>query len=433
MSDGGSVSVTMGNDSELCIVVPRSESPGVSTVELVPRGGNSGFMEPRADSCGAPLIVSIKYSLEPGTVVHVFAWDKLTIKVEGSPVVLRNVFRVPSRPLVRPVVEYHCMLHKQRIAAQSGLTRGPLTIVCGRNSGGKLEVAKSLCNYAARSGWKPLWIDADCGIDQTLSIPGAISAGIFEFPIAIGEVMNQSIIPISFFPGSLYPQVMQDGDVAMFGPYTHFFRVLMECSIARLTAQATNLFGFSGAIINIPELKDNSGVNFIAEAVEQFGVANVLCVGDDFLFHKLQGRFSHNAAVSVDRITSSFSCFPQPPSDSILPSIFDQYFSGAGQTVLFPFRWAKPLESVNVFNVVDENQRIQMKSVEHSTLKQFEGCVCALCLPDKQGTNLSKFPCVVFARIESVMPKELVFFTSVSSFPTEKVVVLVGSLRWITS
>ncbi|KAL7701619.1 beta-sandwich domain of polyadenylation factor [Lotmaria passim] len=430
-----SLVITIPTDGELIIAVPLHEPKCSSSIKLEP---STGLADSRVDVAGSPLIADISYFLLPGTTINVFAWSSSAVRIEGSEQLLRGVVRSSTKSITRPIVEYHCVLHMQRVAAQQSQSLGPLTLVCGGNLSGKGTVVRSLVNYAARAGWKPLLVDMDPSAYQMIGLPGSIGAAIVDYPIPLDEVMALSLVITTFFVGSTEVQRTDKlGEATMNAAYVHFTKQLLTCVRERLSTHVNNLYGCSGAIVLLPEVHGSSGVSFVSEIIQQYDVSSVLCLGDDDLFHSLYLRHDRGYAnqpdfVKVDRISHNFSVIPPLSPEVLMPVKYNEYFFGAGAVGLHPSQWSKPFNNIDVLMLKEEQGQVILSAVPKDELLGVVGCIGALYL-SKSVSALQSSP-VVYARVEKIDPEGIHFLTSTHyTFPSEKLFLLVGSVRWITS
>ncbi|EPY27473.1 polyribonucleotide 5'-hydroxyl-kinase [Strigomonas culicis] len=432
--DDNCVNIVLIPNSELVIIVPLDEPKGGSTVKVMP---NTGYGKPRVEVYGAPLIVDVTYTLLPGKTINIYSWSKSHLRIEGSPQLRKNIYRGPPHSIVRPVVEYHCYLHARRKEAEKENKIGPVALICGSHICNKAAVAKTLCSYAARLQWKPLLVDMDPGVSQLFSLPGAISAGIVEYPITIDEVVELSLASISYFVGVTEPQRLDNnGEMSMYAPYVHYTGVLSQLMRDRLSKQIDNIYGWSGAIIILPELQDNSGVNFVSDIIYQCGVTHVLCVDDDFMFNKIYTRWGmdEKLGVVVDSVSHNFTATTPYPQDLMLPKRYAEYFHGTGSTILSPSQWSKPLHSIEVLEIREKDDQATLVQLERDALPGLVGRIGALFQTQgSEVTILQKSP-FVFVRVQSVNAEGITFLTTTHyTFSSEKLTLIVGEARWITS
>ncbi|KAK7194505.1 hypothetical protein NESM_000367600 [Novymonas esmeraldas] len=430
-----SILVTLPTDGELIVTVPLTEPKCSATIRLEP---STGTTDSRVDVAGSPLVAEISYYLLPGANLTVFAWTAGVVRIEGSEQLLRSVIRPSTRSITRPLVEYHCVLHTQRAAAESTLSAGPVTLICGGQLSGKAMIARTLANYAARAGWKPLLVDMDPGVHQTIGLPGSIGAAIVDHPVSLDEVMALSLVCTTYFVGTTEVESFSKlGEAVVGAAYVHFAKLLLDCVRERLSAHMHDLYGFSGAIVLVPEVHGSAGMNFVSELIQQCEVSNVLCVGDDDLFHMLYLRHDRgNAAqadyVKIDRISHNFSVVPPADADALLPSRYNDYFLGAGAVGLHPSQWSKPFSSIDVLLLKEEQGQVVLSAVPKEELQGIVGCIGAL-YSSKSVSALQSSP-VAYARVQTIDPAGIYFLTSTHyTFPSERLTLLVGAVRWITS
>ncbi|CAD2217416.1 polyribonucleotide 5'-hydroxyl-kinase [Angomonas deanei] len=425
--------VSLSPGGELFFRVPTSSGREGASVRVVPTGGGG---DARVEAKGCPLIIDVSYILVPGTTYSVYSWTNAKLEITGSAELLGSVFRAPSHSIFRPIAEFHCYLHTKRDGALKSGARGPIALICGKNSETKCTIAQTLCNYASRSNWKPLLVDMNCGCEQLLSIPGCISAGIIEQPMTPDSVPSESILSLSYFTGSLYcSRTDPDGSLKIPGAYVHYCKVLCDTVNKRLMEQSSNVYGASGAVVVVPDLPGSAGINCISDIIYQLGVDHVLCADDDDTFNRLYLRHEmmDKSGVVVDKISCNFCSTPNLPPEKTLAQQFEDYFNGKGQTILSPSRWAKPFTALEILSVKEQEDQIRLVQLEHEELEKIIGCIGALYHKDEIVSLLQATP-LCFVRVQSVDTTGITFLTTTHyTFPSEKLALVVGSLRWVTS
>lgn len=426
------LSVQLSADKELIVVVPLTEKKNSSSICA---HSTTSYYEPKVDIMGAPMIPDVQYSLLPGTTVSLYSWSSSTIDICGSSTLIKNIHRNPGKSLIRPLVEYHCLLHQGRSDADKKSGMGPITLICGNSIGSKPQIGRTLCSYAARSGWKPLLVDLDCGVFQSIGVPGCISAAVVEYPIAVDEVVSQTHMSLLYFTGSLECQKNTDIGVIMNPVYSNYTTILMDTIEQRFSAHMGTLHSLSGAIIIVPELVGTSGINFLIELIEKYAISNVLCSGDDFLFHKLYSRFCDNVAaphVKVDKISQGFLSSVNIPEEVFLSTLYKNFFYGNGSTILYPASWTQPLDRLEIYCLKDDNKNAVIVGVEMEALQGIIGCIAALFYLNNSQNLLFASPFTI-AKIEAIDSAGLHLLTTTHSPPLERICVVVGSVRWISS
>lgn len=419
-------------DTELLIRVPGDEGRNTATIRLQPVAATQN--EPRVEIFGAPLQPDVRYHLLAGTTYTLFAWTNATVEIAGSHLLVRNVMRSGTRSLTRPILEFHCLTQERRSEAEKLGSVGPVTLICGRDGLTKTLIARSLCSYAARSGWRPLYVDLDCGELQSVGIPGTVGAAVIDFPTAVDDVMSLTHVAITYFVGTTDAQKMgPNGESVMSAQYTNYANALLGTIRDRLHQHKGNIYAASGAVVIVPELRDNSGVNYITDLIQEFGVTNIMTVGDDYLFHKLLAHPGIPSRVQVDKMSQSFLIAGTLPPEELLPIRFDDYFLGTGAVTLLPSQWTRRFERLEVLQLKEDGDQVVCANVERNALLGIVGCLAALFKMSKEGTPLNSTP-VVYARVQSVDAVSITFLTTTHfTYPSEKLIVVVGSVRWITS
>ncbi|KAG5502956.1 hypothetical protein JKF63_04729 [Porcisia hertigi] len=430
-----SISVTIPADGELIVIVPLHEPKCSASIKLEP---STDTIDSRVDVTGSPLVADISYYLLPGATLNIFAWTVSVVRIEGSEQLLRGVIRSSTKSITRPLVEYHCVLHTQRLVAEKTQSAGPVTLICGGQLTGKTMVARTLVNYAARAGWRPTLVDMDPGVQQMIGLPGSIGAAVVDYPVSLDEVMSLSLVSTTCFVGTTEVESFNKLGEALIGAaYVHFSKLLLNCVRERLSIHANDLYGFSGAIVLLPEVHGSAGMNVVSELIQQYDITNVLCLGDDDLFHTLylrhdRGNPGQPDYVKIDRISHNFSVVPPPNADAVMTSRYSDYFLGAGAVGLHPSQWSKPFNSIDVLILKEEHGQVVLSAVPREELQGIVGCIGALFSP-KSGTALQSSP-VAYARVQTIDPAGIYLLTSTHfTFPSEKITLLVGSVRWITS
>ncbi|KAH9599600.1 Clp1 [Trypanosoma melophagium] len=435
------VTIGLSSGSELVVVVPNETKRCFASLKVISVGSG---MEPRVDVLGAPALVDVSYNLIPGMTFTVFAWSGATIRIEGSKQLIMNCYRSTTPSFVRPLVEYHCIIHDARNIADKNALFGPMVLICGKNDTEKHVIGRTLSSYAARTGWCPQLVDLDSGVSQMLSTPGTVSAGVIEYPMTLDEEISSGPISICFFTGSTEPQIKSSsGEWNMFAPYTHYCNLILSCVSERILKQIGGVTGSSGAVIVLPDLKGISGILFVEELIRRFNISHVLSVGDDFLFCGLYERIlkSHDmkksrttANTRIDRISPSFHFAPMDAGPERLSSCMERYFFGGGAIDLQPSEINKRFSNIELLLLKDIDGQAVVSVVEQNALEGIVGCVGALfessSVRDRDVLSLSP---LALARIQGVDAQGISFLLSTHSAIPERVTIIVGSFRWVTS
>lgn len=330
------------------------------------------------------------------------------------------------------------MLVQLRQEAETRREVGPLVVLCGSSVYGKKVIGRSLCSYAARSGWKPLLVDLDNSPSQMVGIPGSVGTAIVEYPIVLDEVISQTHFTFSFYTGSLEAQYLTQEGLSIRPSYQHFSSLLLDVVMERLQAHAGTTYGPSGAVIILPDLAGGSGAHFVSDLAEskKYPISHILCCGDDYLFHKLYSRFCQNVPPAqvrtrVDKISPSYVTQPTVPASAALPRLFTNFFDGEGSTNLSHYIWQKTLNRVDIYVIRDDERKKQpvLLAVEKEALEGFVGCIAAL-YTFKHSQNLLTASPFAMGKINSVDGAGVHFLTSTPS-PPDRLCAIVGSVRWL--
>lgn len=100
---------------------------------------------------------------ERGTVVT-FHGCKITVKGLGLDAFVMDA--VEDHDLLHVYVNIHANLQEARKKATEDQSRGPRVLVCGPENVGKSVLCRTLVNYAARRGSKPVLVDVNVGLNQ---------------------------------------------------------------------------------------------------------------------------------------------------------------------------------------------------------------------------------------------------------------------------
>ncbi|VDM35163.1 unnamed protein product [Hydatigera taeniaeformis] len=129
----------------------------------------------KAEIFGTELVCGTDLDLqegERGTVVT-FHGCKITVKGSGLDAFVMDA--VEDHDLLHVYVNIHANLQEARKKATEDQSRGPRVLVCGPENVGKSVLCRTLVNYAARRGSKPVLVDVNVGLNQ-ICIPSTIAA-----------------------------------------------------------------------------------------------------------------------------------------------------------------------------------------------------------------------------------------------------------------
>ncbi|CRG98865.1 clp1-related protein, putative [Plasmodium relictum] len=167
---------------------------------------------------------------------------------------------------------------------------GPRILITGNNNSGKSSVSLLLCNYALKSGFKPIFIETDtkCSCDkiELNNGPGIMSCFVYDN-------MNMKY-SLDFFFG--YLDINEDINL-----YYHINECLSSCIhlmlLNNLNFQSTNfknnteqeIIHSSGFILNVPSEADHK---IIENLIEIYNINIVVVIDNSFLHYSLKEHYN---------------------------------------------------------------------------------------------------------------------------------------------
>ena len=383
-----------------------------------------------AEIFGSELAKGQGVTVGAGRKVAVFTYHGATIEVRGA---VEIAYVAGETPMVA-YANVHAVLHaKRELAASAGSSaEGPRVMCVGPTDVGKSTVCSILCNYAARNGHAPLYVDLDLG-QGALTVPGTISAAPVDAQVDIEEG-----IPLEM------PLVYFYGDLTVNNPeyYKHIVArlgaMLDERSKANDDARA------AGCVVNTMGWVDGVGLELLLHAKEALKIDHVLVIGQERLFGQLQSKFS-GTDCQVYRMQKSGGVVERTQEfrRSTRDRMFKEYFYGptgelapASQTVYFsqislyrigggpraptsalPIGQAPSTDPMRIAPVVPST------SLLHSVLAVSHGKTQG----DLLNSNVAGF--IYVTEVDMIQKK----FTYLAPCPGElpSTVLLVGNLKWL--
>ncbi|CRG93441.1 clp1-related protein, putative [Plasmodium gallinaceum] len=177
---------------------------------------------------------------------------------------------------------------------------GPRILITGNNNSGKSSVSLLLCNYALKSGFKPIFIETDtkCSCDkiELNNGPGIMSCFVYDN-------MNMKY-SLDFFFG--YLDINEDINL-----YYHINECLSSCIhlmlLNNLNFQSTNfknnteqeVIYSSGFILNVPSEADHK---IIQNLIEIYNINIVIVIDNSFLHYSLKEHYNKVDSTSIDEV-----------------------------------------------------------------------------------------------------------------------------------
>ncbi|GFR18758.1 protein CLP1 homolog [Trichonephila clavata] len=290
----------------------------------------------------------------------VTSWQGCTLKLKGK----RLKSYVTSRR--DDIYNLHLSFEEDRRRAENNGTIGPIALIAGPTDVGKSTLSRSLLNYAAKLGRKPLYVDLDVG-QSSISIPGTIGILPIDGPGDIVKGFNDNKSSIYYF-GHNSPG---------FNLLLYFLLIkkLGETLHHRLRSSQNSMC--SGVIIDTCGWVTGGGYKSIILAVKSFQV-NLLCViGDRRLYFdlkndlpnvdakfipKLRGVIERNKTTRRDRRSYLIQEYFDGPQFSLKSYTFDVKFSD-----IQIFRISSPTCKVTFDTINDADRYISLLPVTIST------------------------------------------------------------------
>ena len=157
-------------NSELRVQLPCDRTNASLTISLQQNTTvESADPKHNTNSCeinGSELVPGVPYTFEGGSGIGLFSNTGCTLRVRGPARVVREVYTTTSTNTRLSIRDLHLQLNQKRGQARDAEkdgseNLGPRVLVVGTESVGKTAVAHTLVNYAARTGYRPLFLDLD--------------------------------------------------------------------------------------------------------------------------------------------------------------------------------------------------------------------------------------------------------------------------------
>lgn len=208
--------------------------------------------------------------------IGIFTWEGCSLAVKGEADV---IYEADETPMVS-YINAHAALDALRKKAKATGTRGPRCLVVGPTNSGKSSLCRILANYAVRAGWKPTYMDLDCG-QNAVAVPGCVAASPVETPMDV-ECPNALPLPapVAFFYGHDTPATSPT-----------FYKRQVENLVAAVDerCQTVEEAEAAGVIVNTGGWVTGDGYDVMMHAAKTCQADVVLVLGQDRLFAKMKG------------------------------------------------------------------------------------------------------------------------------------------------
>lgn len=237
-----------------------------------------------AEIFGRELVVDKEYSFGYNEKFAIYTYTGCVIQIKGK--TLQEYESKNSS--IKEYVSLAYILDAYRKLAKKKKTVGPRVLITGNTSSGKSTVSYLLCNYAVKSGFKPLFVEADpkCSCDKIEMSrgPGVLSTFIYDY-------MTTCNYSLDFYFG--YLDINQDLTL-----YYHLNECMSSCIhlmlLNNLNTQ-TSTFGnevdgsddlaASGFILSVPS---EANRKVVENLIEIYSIDFVIVMDNSFLHYALK-------------------------------------------------------------------------------------------------------------------------------------------------
>ncbi|GFW50023.1 polyribonucleotide 5'-hydroxyl-kinase Clp1 [Trichonephila clavipes] len=382
-------------------------------------GANIELVDGTGEIFGVDMIKNKVYHFTSSFAVT--SWQGCTLKLKGK----RTKSYVTSRR--GDIYNLHLSFEEERRRAENNGTRGPIVLIAGPTDVGKSTLSRSLLNYAAKLGRKPLYVDLDVG-QSSISIPGTIGILPIDGPGDIVKGFNDDKSSIYFF-GYNSPGI----NLLL---YFLLINKLGETLHHRLKSSQNTMC--SGVIIDTCGWVTAGGYKSIILAAKSFQV-NLLCVIDDRKLYsdlkkdlpnvdakfipKLRGVIERNKTTRRDRRSYLIHEYFYGSQFSIKPYTFDIKFSD-----IQIFRISSPTCKITFDRIHDADKYISLLPVIIST--DLLHYILALSYADTPEavmlTSVLGFICVIAVDME----KQILTVLSPQPSPLPKKFLIIGDVKY---
>lgn len=240
-----------------------------------------------AEIFGAELPPDVDMKIAPLSRIAIYTWHGCILQIRG---LVQQEYESVNKSM-KEYMEVIQVLDNRRNFSKLHGTLGPRVLVTGSSNSGKSTLCQILCNYAARRGYTPLFIDLDPrgSTDKAnMQFPaGTIGATkVDEFFLHGKELKN----PLSFFFGHL--NVTDDLQL-----YLYLCRLMSGAiRLKRQNNQDTN-FQASGFIMNAPFQPSNE---LLKELISIFDIDVVVVMDDPSTQHYLVDQYDYKEPYSYE-------------------------------------------------------------------------------------------------------------------------------------
>ncbi|GAB65178.1 hypothetical protein PCYB_051960 [Plasmodium cynomolgi strain B] len=272
-------------DEEECVKVRLLPSGiGVGHKNEHNSSGSSGNVPSTAEIFGRELIIDKEYKFGCNQKFAIYTFTGCTIQIKG-----RTLQEYESG---NNTMKEYLSLSK---LAKKKKKIGPRVLITGNNSSGKSSVSLILLNYALKSGFKPIFIEADtkctCDKVELNRGPGIMSSFVYD-------PMNRMKCALDYYFG--YLDLNEDINL-----YYHLNECISSCvhlmllnnlncisSSGKTDAEQEGIYA-AGFILNVPSEADHHVIN---NMIEIYGINIVIVIDNAFLHYSLKDQYGEETA-----------------------------------------------------------------------------------------------------------------------------------------
>ncbi|KAF7458834.1 polynucleotide 5'-hydroxyl-kinase [Cryptosporidium felis] len=284
--------------SELRIIAHPTQSCTIrlyssSSSGTVVGGSAQNAVMTTAEIFGAELPPDVDVKIAPSSRIAIFTWHGCILQIRGQ---VQQEYESVNNSM-KDYMEVIQVLDNRRNFSKLHGTSGPRVMVTGSSNSGKSTLCQILCNYAARRGYLPLFIDLDPR--------GSTDKANMQFPAGtIGAIKVDEFFPhnkelknpLTFFFGHL--NVTDDIQL-----YLYLCRLLSGAISLRNQNINDRNSQASGFILNAPFQPSNE---LLKELIAIFDIDVVVVMDDPSTQHYLADQYDYKEPQSYDGIEKQY-------------------------------------------------------------------------------------------------------------------------------
>ncbi|ANQ06878.1 Uncharacterized protein PCOAH_00010840 [Plasmodium coatneyi] len=273
-------------DEEECVKVRLLPSGSGVGHKNEHNSSSSGGFPSTAEIFGRELIIDKEYKFGCNQKFAIYTFTGCTIQIKG-----RTLQEYESgNNTMKEYLSLSYTLDAYRKLAKKKKKIGPRVLITGNNNSGKSSVSLILLNYALKSGFKPIFIEADtkctCDKIELNRGPGIMSSFVYD-------PMNRMKCALDYYFG--YLDLNEDINL-----YYHLNECISSCvhlmllnnlnsvsSSAKTDAQQEGIYA-AGFILNVPSEADHHVINNL---IEIYGINIVIVIDNAFLHYSLKDQY----------------------------------------------------------------------------------------------------------------------------------------------